>query len=89
MALLPRAKRVWAELLIRHGGTTDRIAVVSHGHFYAFVMAVALGLPGLEGVFFVLNNTGVTRLDHRENPHQTTNLIYANRLDHLEPALVT
>ena len=88
-ALLPRAKRVWAELLTRHGGTTDRIAVVSHGHFYAFVMAVALRLHSLDGVFFVLNNTGVTRLDHRENLHQTTNLIYANRIDHLEPALVS
>ena len=88
-ALLPRAKRVWAELLARHGSTTDRIAVVSHGHFYAYVIAIALGLPNLEGVFFVLNNTGVTRLDHRENLHQTTNLIYANRLEHLEPALVT
>ena len=88
-ALLPRAKRVWAELLARHGGTSDRVAVVSHGHFYAFVVAVALGLPTLEGVFFVLNNTGITRLDYRENLHQTTNLIYANRLDHLQPALVT
>ncbi len=85
----PRAKRVWAELLARHGGTNDRVAVVSHGHFYACVIAAALGLPNLEGVFFVLNNTGITRLDHRENQHQTTNLIYANRLDHLEPTLVT
>lgn len=85
----PRARRVWAELLTRHGGTADRVAVVSHGHFYSCVMAIALGLPSLEGVFFVLNNTGITRLDHRENLHQTTNLIYANRLDHLEPTLVT
>lgn len=85
----PRAKRVWAELLARHGGTNDRVAVVSHGHFYACVIAVVLGLPNLDGVFFVLNNTGVTRLDHCENLHRSTNLIYANRLDHLEPALVT
>ena len=87
--LLPRAKQVWAELLVRHANTDDRVAVVSHGHFYAFVIAVALGLPNLKGVFFVLNNTGVTRLDHRENLHQTTNLIYANRLDHLEPKEVS
>lgn len=87
--LLPRAKRVWTELLARHANTNDRVAVVSHGHFYAFVVAVGLGLPSLEGVFFVLNNTGITRLDYRETMHQTTNLIYANRLDHLEPTLVT
>jgi len=46
-------------------------------------------LPSLEGVFFVLNNAGITRLDHRETMHQTTNLIYANRLDHLEPKEVS
>jgi 2,3-bisphosphoglycerate-dependent phosphoglycerate mutase len=87
--LFPRAQRVWRELLNRHGASQDRVAVVSHGHFYAFVMAVALGMPKLEGVFFVLNNTGVTRLDHLENTHKTTNLIYANRLEHLAPELVS
>jgi 2,3-bisphosphoglycerate-dependent phosphoglycerate mutase len=87
--LFPRAQRVWTELMQRHGNSRDRVAVVSHGFFYAFVMAVALGMPSLEGVFFVLNNTGVTRLDVKETTHGTTNLIYANRLVHLEGELVT
>jgi 2,3-bisphosphoglycerate-dependent phosphoglycerate mutase len=87
--LFPRAQRVWSELMARHGETKDRVAVISHGHFYAFVMAVALGMPNLEGVFFILNNTGVTRLDVKETAHGTTNVVYANRLVHLENTLVT
>jgi 2,3-bisphosphoglycerate-dependent phosphoglycerate mutase len=87
--LYPRAQRAWKELLERHGGKPDRVAIVSHGLFYAYIVAVAFGLPSLEGVFFVMNNTAVTRIDHQENQFRTTNLIYANRLAHLEGKLVT
>jgi 2,3-bisphosphoglycerate-dependent phosphoglycerate mutase len=87
--LFPRAGRVWRALLERHGGTPDRVAVVSHGHFYAFVMVVALKMADLDGVFFVLNNTGITRLDHQETAPGSTNLVYANRLSHLSDDLVT
>ena len=31
---LDRARRVYASLLERHGGTNDRVAIVSHGGFY-------------------------------------------------------
>jgi broad specificity phosphatase PhoE len=87
--LYPRAARAWKTLLERHGETRDRVAIVSHGLFYAYVVAVAFGLPSLEGVFFVMNNTGVTRVDHKENAHGTTNLVYANRLAHLEDTQVS
>jgi 2,3-bisphosphoglycerate-dependent phosphoglycerate mutase len=88
--LLPRAKRVWQGLLERHGNTQDRVAVISHGHFYAFVMAVALNVPIDQGrVWFAKHNTGITRLDHRENAFDSTVLVYQNRLSHLPGHLVT
>ena len=80
----PRAVQMWAELLKRHGGTKDRVAIVSHGHFYAHIMGQALGLAVGSGKhWFQLNNTGITRIDIHETVHQSTELIYANRLTHL------
>ena len=79
-----RASRMWAELLERHGGTKDRVAIVSHGHFYAHIMGQALGLTvGSQQYWFQLNNTGITRIDIHETPHRSTELKYANRLTHL------
>ena len=85
-----RAGRVWRELLERHGGTGDRVAVVSHGHFYVYVMACALNLPVGPGMAWLMkHNTGVTRLDVHEDEYESTMLVYQNRLAHLPSALVT
>jgi 2,3-bisphosphoglycerate-dependent phosphoglycerate mutase len=85
-----RAKRVWAELLERHGGTRDRVAVVSHGHFYVFVMAQIFGFAiGRGGHWWMKNNTAVTRLDHRETEFESTVLVYQNSVSHLPPELVS
>lgn len=40
-----RAARVWRELLRRHGGSDDRVAVITHGCFYNHLMSALLKLP--------------------------------------------
>jgi 2,3-bisphosphoglycerate-dependent phosphoglycerate mutase len=81
-----RAKRVVRGLLERHGGTDDRVAVVSHGGFYNFILAELLGTRAEEGFWFGINNTGVTRLNFEE---EGVELVYANRLEHLPAELIS
>jgi 2,3-bisphosphoglycerate-dependent phosphoglycerate mutase len=81
-----RAQRFLHELLQRHGQTTDRVAVVSHGAFYNYLMAVILGLPERDRLWFILNNAAITRIDF-ESEH--TDVVYMNRADHLPDELIT
>ncbi len=76
---LPRARRVLAELLLRHGGTGDRVAVVSHGAFYNYFVDAVLGMDGKPDLWLLMNNTGITRIGFEENPV----LHYHNRTEHL------
>ena len=79
-----RAERVWQELLERHGGTNDRVAVVSHGHFYVHVMAQIFGLEvGRGKIWWQKHNTAITRIDHLENEFASTVLVYQNQVSHL------
>ncbi len=81
-----RARRVVYDLIERHGGTDDRVAVVSHGGFYNFVLAELLGMQADNGFWFSINNTGITRFNF--DPEGTA-LAYANRLEHLPTELIT
>jgi 2,3-bisphosphoglycerate-dependent phosphoglycerate mutase len=81
-----RAQRFAYDLLERHGGTDDRVAVVSHGGFYNFVLAELAGTQADNGFWFSLNNTGVTRFNF--DP-EGIGLAYANRLEHLPAELIT
>jgi 2,3-bisphosphoglycerate-dependent phosphoglycerate mutase len=81
-----RAERLVAELLARHRDTEDRVALVSHGGFYNYVLAVIMGLPDTYDFWFSLNNTGITRIDY--TPEQTY-ITYMNRVEFLPRALVT
>lgn len=83
---LPRAQRVVQTLLEWHGQTNDRVAVVSHGGFYNYVLMALLGLPERAGFWFVLNNTAITRLDLFAGH---VDVVYLNRADHLPPELIT
>ena len=83
---LPRAQRVIQTLLERHGHTNDRVALVSHGGFYNYVLMAVLGLPERAGFWFVLNNTAITRLDMFVGH---VDVLYMNRADHLSPELIT
>ncbi len=81
-----RARRFVYELIERHGGTTDRVAVVSHGGFYNFVLAEMLSIQADNGFWFSINNTGITRLNF--DP-EGIGLAYANRVEHLPAELIT
>ena len=83
---LQRAKRFVCDLLERHGGTDDRVAVVSHGGFYNLLLAELLGTRAEDGFWFNLNNTGITRFNFEE---EGIGLAYANRLEHLPAELIT
>jgi 2,3-bisphosphoglycerate-dependent phosphoglycerate mutase len=83
---LARARRVLRDLLERHGGTEDRVAVVSHGGFYNYLLAAILNLPA-EGHWFVLNNAAISRIDFTEEDE--TWLVYLNRVDFLLKDLIT
>jgi 2,3-bisphosphoglycerate-dependent phosphoglycerate mutase len=82
----PRAKRVLAELLRRHGGTEDRVALVSHGGFYQYFLGAVLGLPEIKNNWFAFSNTGISRIDF--NPPVIT-IVYLNRVEFLPPSLIT
>jgi len=77
---LPRAQRFLQTLFARHGGTQDRVAVVSHFGFYNYFMSALLKIPETSEILFVINNTGITRIDFDE---EFSRLIYANRTDFL------
>ena len=89
---LARAQRFLRQLLERHGRTEDRVAVISHGGFYNYLLAALLKLPDRKGIWFVLNNAAITRIDFLdEDPEgaERTALVYMNRADFLPEELIT
>lgn len=81
-----RAQRFCHDLMERHGGTEDRIGVVSHGLFYSFVMKALLKVPSGSKVMFAINNAAMTRIDFSEN---SARVIYQNRSDYFPQDLIT
>ncbi len=81
-----RAQRFLRELSERHGGTKDRVAVISHAGFYNELMTRLLALPTQNGYWFALNNAAITRIDFHVDG---TVLVYSNRVDFLPAELVT
>ena len=81
-----RAQRVLRELLERHGGTGDRVAVVSHGGFFNHLLGAILSLPEDGAPWLSMNNTAITRIDFDE---ERVSLRYLNRVDFLLRELVT
>ena len=81
-----RAQRVLRDLIDRHGGADDRVAVISHGGFYNHFMAALLHLPDRDGVWFMIHNAAVTRIDFHSDG---VALVYLNRVDFLPPELIT
>lgn len=90
----PRARRVWATLLERHGDTDDRVAMVTHGGFFQSLLGTLLGIdetsplrPETVGyVWFGLSNTGICRINF---DREGTAIRYVNRVDHLPSNLIT
>ncbi len=83
---LPRGYRALTQLLERHGGTTDRVAVVTHGGFYNYILTAILGQSNRPELWLLMNNTGVSRVGFEErNPV----FYYHNRTDHLPREWIT
>jgi len=80
-----RAQRFLQSLVERHGGTDDRVAVISHGGFYNIIMHLILEMPLDHKYWFAMNNTGITRIDFVEERV----IIYMNYLRHLPADLIT
>ena len=80
-----RARRFVCDLRERHGDD-DRVAVVSHGGFYNRVLAELLSTQADNGFWFIINNTGITRLNFET---EGIGLAYANRLEHLPTEMIT
>jgi 2,3-bisphosphoglycerate-dependent phosphoglycerate mutase len=81
-----RAQRFLSDLMARHGRTDDRVAVVSHGAFYNYLLAALLKMPQKDGYWFHLNNAAITRIDFRDGE---IGVVYMNRVDFLPKELVT
>jgi 2,3-bisphosphoglycerate-dependent phosphoglycerate mutase len=81
-----RARRFLDDLLERHGGGDDRVAIISHGGFYHQFLSVLLGLADTEGLWFSLNNAAITRIDFEDGQAR---LRYLNRLDFMPGEMIT
>jgi 2,3-bisphosphoglycerate-dependent phosphoglycerate mutase len=81
-----RARRFLKTLVEKHGNTDDRVAVVSHGGFYNQLLMALQHRSESNGVWALINNTGITRIDFHE-PY--IDLVYLNRTDHLPIDLLT
>jgi 2,3-bisphosphoglycerate-dependent phosphoglycerate mutase len=88
-----RAQAVLAYLREKHGGTEDRVAIISHGGFYQRFMTAVLDLPpehlhldSTHRYRFAINNVAITRIILGDD---FTGLAYQNRVDFLPPELVT
>lgn len=88
-----RAAAFVQDFLARHGGTEDRVAIVTHGGFYQSLMRhIVNGRPknnllGAEtDIWFRVNNTALTRVDFNDS---SISVVYLNRLDHLPADMIT
>jgi len=92
----PRAESVWAELLTRHGDKEGRdehrVAIVSHGGFFMYLLTTALGVEmrriqeSLHEFWFLMNNCSITRLDVKNGQ---VLVAYTNRNEYLPDQLIT
>jgi len=81
-----RAQTVVNLLIERHGGTDDRVAIVSHGGFYMELMRVLFKICEPQA-WYLMNNTAVSRFDFHDNGEIV--LMYHNRTDHLPANMIT
>lgn len=85
----PRAQRVLQFLLSAHG-PDDRVALVSHGDFFNYLVAAALCVPRPEQAWIIMNNCAASRLDFTGNPNAPfVDIAFVNRSHYLPAPLVT
>ncbi len=91
-APLERAQDVIAWLKERHLGTDDRVAIVTHGGFYNYMMRAIFGIALDEPdgrkvpLWYSICNCSVSRFDFT---NRRVSLAYHNRTDFLPDRLVT
>lgn len=92
-ARMERAKKVIAYLYEQHGGTEDRVAVITHGSFFGYLFRTLFhldleytGSTGSLPYGLLLNNCGITRFEISE---QKATLVYHNRVDFMPCELIT
>jgi broad specificity phosphatase PhoE len=61
------------------------VVVVTHGAFYNYFLAAVSGLESVAGVWMLMNNTGITRVEFAERPM----VHYHNRTAHLPREWIT
>jgi len=83
-----RARRVVERLRARHGGTQDRVAIVSHGGFFNYLLCVLFNLAARDGFWFVLNNASISRFDF-DWDEQDVGIVYLNRVDFLPSDMIS
>lgn len=81
-----RAWRFLGQLLAKHGGSEDRLALISHGGFYNDFLRALLPLPTDPKSWFELNNVGITRIDFQA---ETLIVKYHNRIDYLPADMIS
>ena len=81
-----RAQTVLLELKRRHAENKDHVAFVSHGGFYNYILNVLMHKTQRDDYWFELSNTGISRIDFRED---RTVFLYLNRRDFLPKELIT
>ena len=81
-----RAERVLNVLQDRHGGTDDRVAVVSHGGFFKMFLCQILGAPRLRSGWISMANTAISRINFHSD---WFDVVYVNRTDFIPPQIYT
>jgi 2,3-bisphosphoglycerate-dependent phosphoglycerate mutase len=81
-----RARRFLHNLLDKHGDSDHRVAVISHGAFFSYLMHAILELPGTPPPWFHMGNTAITRIDFSE---ERIGISYMNNAVHLPRDLIT
>lgn len=81
-----RAGRAIGTLKLRHGDTSDRVAMVSHGEFFNWFIGAALGLPDTESFWLYKNNASISGF---EFVGDRVIVLYLNRTEHLTADLIT
>ena len=83
---VPRAQSIVDFLKEIHGGTDDRVGVITHGGIYKSIFRVLFNVtPGTLFTVYI-NNCSITRVDFNENE---VILLYQNRVDFLPDSLLT
>ena len=90
---LTRARHFFTWLDQRHGGTEDRVAIVSHGGFIQSLLSVLLGTTlvnqefgASREIWIKSNNGSISRIDFWD---EGIRLTYLNRVDFYPPNLIT